>query len=101
MKWIAAAGLLVLATSQGAMANEALLKANNCMACHAVATKMIGPAYKDVAAKYKGQKGAEAALALKIRKGSSGVWGPIPMPPNPQVSEADAVAISKWILQQK
>ena len=101
MKWIAAAGLLALATSQGALANEALLKANNCMACHAVATRMIGPAYKDVAAKYKGQKDAEATLALKIRKGSSGVWGPIPMPPNPQVSEADAATIAKWVLQQK
>lgn len=71
------------------------------MACHAVANKMIGPAYKDVAARYKGQKEAEAQLALKIRKGSSGVWGPIPMPPNPQVSEADAATIAKWILQQK
>lgn len=101
MKSIAAAGLLALATSQGALANEALLKANNCMACHAVAARMIGPAYKDVAARYKGQKEAEAALALKIRKGSSGVWGPIPMPPNPQVSEADAATIAKWALQQK
>lgn len=101
MKSIAAASLLVLAASQGALANEALLKANNCMACHAVATKMIGPAYKDVAARYKGQKEAEAQLALKIRKGSSGVWGPIPMPPNPQVSEADAATIARWILQQK
>lgn len=101
MKRIVAASLLALATSQAALANEALLKANNCMACHAVATKMIGPAYKDVAAKYKGQKDAEAALALKIRKGSSGVWGPIPMPPNPQVSEADAATLAKWILQQK
>lgn len=71
------------------------------MACHAVANKMIGPAYKDVAAKYKVQKDAEAALAAKIRKGSSGVWGPIPMPPNPQVSEADAATLAKWILQQK
>ena len=101
MKWIATAGLLVMASSQGVLANEALLKANNCMACHAVATRMIGPAYKEVAAKYKGQKDATAALALKIRKGSSGVWGPIPMPPNPQVSEADAATIATWILQQK
>lgn len=101
MKSIAIAGLLAMITSQGALANEALLKANNCMACHAVATKMIGPAYKDVAAKYKGQEDATAALALKIRKGSSGVWGPIPMPPNPQVSEADAATIATWVLQQK
>lgn len=71
------------------------------MACHAVASKMIGPAYKDVATRYKGQKDAEATLALKIRKGSSGVWGPIPMPPNPQVSEADAATIAKWVLQRK
>ena len=71
------------------------------MACHAVATRMIGPAYKDVAARYKGQKDAEAALAVKIRKGSSGAWGPIPMPPNPQVSESDAATMATWILQQK
>jgi len=90
-----------LATSQEALANDALLKANNCMACHAVATRMIGPAYKDVAARYKGQKDAEAALAVKIRKGSSGAWGPIPMPPNPQVSESDAATMATWILQQK
>ncbi|WP_338766282.1 c-type cytochrome [Massilia sp. METH4] len=87
--------------SQAAMANADLAKAKNCMACHAVANKLVGPAYKDVAAKYAGQKDAEAKLVTKIIKGGSGVWGAIPMPANPQVSEADARTLAKWILAQK
>lgn len=89
--------------SQAAMADAGsdLAKAKNCMACHAVATKLVGPAYKDVAAKYAGQKDAEAKLATKIIKGGSGTWGAIPMPANPQVSEAEAKTLVKWVLAQK
>jgi cytochrome c len=97
-------GALVLVgavASQAAMANADLAKAKNCMACHAVANKLVGPAYKDVAAKYAGQKDAEAKLVAKVMKGGSGVWGAIPMPANPQVSEAEAHTLVKWILAQK
>ena len=78
-----------------------LAKAKNCMACHTVATKLVGPAYKDVAAKYAGQKDAEAKLVTKVMKGGSGTWGAIPMPANPQVNEAEAKTLVKWVLAQK
>jgi len=87
--------------SSSAMANADLAKAKNCMACHAVATKLVGPAYKDVAAKYAGQKDAETKLAAKVLKGGSGSWGAVPMPANPQVSEAEAKTLVKWVLAQK
>jgi cytochrome c len=87
--------------SSSAFASADLAKAKNCMACHAVANKLVGPAYKDVAAKYAGQKGAEDKLVQKIMKGSTGTWGPVPMPPNPQVSEAEARALVKWVMAQK
>jgi cytochrome c len=87
--------------STSAFAQADLAKAKNCMACHAVANKLVGPAFKDVAAKYAGQKGADEKLATKIMKGSSGVWGPVPMPANPQVSEAEARSLAKWVLAQK
>ncbi len=89
--------------SQAAMADAGLdlAKAKNCLACHAVATKVVGPAYKDVAAKYAGQKDAEAKLAAKVMKGGSGVWGAVPMPANPQVTEAEAKTLVKWVLSQK
>jgi len=97
---------VVLATalaSQAAMADAGLdlAKAKNCLACHAVATKVVGPAYKDVAAKYAGQKDAEAKLVAKVMKGGSGVWGAVPMPANPQVNEAEAKTLVKWVLAQK
>jgi cytochrome c len=88
-------------TSQVAMANPDLAKAKNCMACHAVGSKLVGPAYKDVAAKYAGQKDAENKLVAKVMKGGSGTWGAIPMPANPQVSEAEARTLVKWVLAQK
>lgn len=84
-----------------AMANPDLARAKNCMACHAIATKLVGPAYKDVAAKYAGQKGAEDKLVQKVLKGGSGVWGAVPMPANAQVSDAEAHTLVKWILSQK
>jgi cytochrome c len=87
--------------SQAAMANADLAKAKNCMACHAVANKLVGPAFKDVAAKYAGQKDAEDKLVQKVMKGGSGVWGAIPMPANPQVNEAEARTLVKWVLAQK
>ncbi|MGJ7914501.1 c-type cytochrome [Massilia sp. LXY-6] len=87
--------------SSSAFAQADLAKAKNCMACHAIGTKLVGPAYKDVAAKYAGQKGAEDKLVQKVMKGGSGVWGPVPMPANPQVSEAEAHSLVKWVLSQK
>jgi cytochrome c len=71
------------------------------MACHAVDRKLVGPAYKDVAKKYAADKGAVDALAGKIQKGGSGVWGAVPMPANPQVSEAEAKKLAAWVLGQK
>ena len=87
--------------SSSAIASADLAKAKNCMACHAVANKLVGPAFKDVAAKYAGQKDAEAKLTAKIIKGGSGTWGAVPMPANPQVSDAEAKTLVKWIMAQK
>ena len=95
---MAAAGIVMTGQAQ---ADEALAKAKNCMACHTVATKLVGPAYKDVAQKYAGQKGAEDKLVQKVLKGGAGTWGPIPMPANPQVSEAEARSLVKWVLATK
>jgi cytochrome c len=93
-----AVGTLV---SNAAMANADLAKAKNCMACHAVGNKVVGPAFKDVAAKYAGQKDAEDKLTQKVLKGGSGVWGAVPMPANAQVSEAEARTLVKWTLSLK
>jgi len=79
----------------------ALAQSKNCMSCHAVDKKVVGPAYKDVAAKYAGQKDAVAKLTTKVMKGGSGVWGPVPMPANPQVNEAEAKKLVTWILATK
>ncbi len=84
-----------------AMADLALATSKNCMACHAVDKKLVGPAYKEVAAKYAGQKDAVDKLAVKIVKGGSGVWGPVPMPANTQVSEAEAKKLAAWVLATK
>jgi cytochrome c len=97
--------LLILATlaaiSAPALADEALARSKNCMACHAVDKKLVGPAYKDIAKRYAGDAKAADALAIKIVKGGSGVWGAIPMPANPQVNEADAKKLAAWVLSQK
>jgi len=87
--------------SAPAWANPELAQKKNCMACHAVATKVIGPSYKDVAAKYAGQSDAVTKLSQKVLKGGSGVWGAVPMPANPQVSEAEAKQLVAWILTLK
>lgn len=84
-----------------AFASADLAKQKNCLACHAADKKLIGPSYKDVAAKYAGQKDASDKLAQKIIKGGSGVWGAVPMPANPQVNEADAKALATWIMGTK
>ena len=89
------------AISAPAMADEALAKAKNCLACHAVDKKVLGPSYKDVAAKYAGQKDAAAMLAEKIRSGGVGAWGPVPMPANPKVSPAEALKLAQWVLSAK
>ncbi len=97
---VAAAAVAALA-SNAAFASEQLAKENNCLACHAVDNKLVGPGFKEVAAKYKGDKSAEAKLATKIQKGGSGSWGQIPMPANPQVDDNEAKALAKWILSLK
>jgi cytochrome c len=84
-----------------ALADQALATAKNCMACHAIDKKLVGPAYKDVAAKYAGQAGAADKLAAKIQKGGAGVWGPVPMPANTQVNEAEAKKLAAWVLSLK
>jgi cytochrome c len=79
-----------------------LAQAKKCMACHAVDKKLVGPAWTDVAAKYRGQKGAEARLIEKVAKGGSGAWGPVPMPPNsPQVSDSEIKTLVRFILNLK
>ena len=95
-----AAGLL-LAVAQGAHASESLARSKNCLSCHTVDKKVVGPSYKDIAAKYAGQAGAADKLAEKIMKGSSGVWGPVPMPANAQVNAADAKKLATWVLSLK
>ena len=92
---------MTLSVAIPAMADQALATSKNCMACHAVDKKMVGPSYKDVAAKYSGQSDAVNKLAAKIVKGGSGVWGPVPMPANNQISEADAQKLAQWVLSLK
>lgn len=75
-----------------------LARKNACMSCHAEDKKIVGPSYKEVAAKYKGDKTAEAKLIKKVKEGGSGVWGPVPMPPNPQVKDEDLKTLVRWVL---
>ena len=95
---IVAAAAAAVALAAPARADEALAKKHNCLACHQVDKKLVGPAYKDIAKKYKGQNAA-AKLADKVKKGGSGVWGPVPMPPNPAVPDADVKKLVDWILK--
>lgn len=102
MKTLAVGAFAALSLVSGAaFASADLAKAKNCMACHALDKKLVGPSYKDVAAKYASDKDAASKLAKKIREGGTGVWGQVPMPANPQVSEADAVTLAKWVLTVK
>jgi cytochrome c len=89
---------VVLAAPLSAHANLDMAKKNACMACHAVDKKLVGPSYLDVAKKYDGQKDAVEALAASIKKGGSGKWGPIPMPAQAALSEADAKTLAAWVL---
>ena len=98
MKYIFFALVTAVSATAPALADQALATSKNCMACHAVDKKLVGPSYKDVAKKYTGQKDAADKLAAKIMKGGSGVWGAIPMPANPQVNEADAKKLAAWVL---
>ena len=84
-----------------APADQALAKVKNCLSCHAIDKKIVGPAYQDIARKYGGQKDAPEVLASKIMKGGSGVWGVVPMPVNSQVNEADARKLANWVLSLK
>ena len=84
-----------------ATANEELAKKNACTACHAVDKKIVGPAFKEVAAKYRGDKTAEAKLVKKVKEGGVGVWGQVPMPPNSAVSDKDIQTLVKWVLSLK
>lgn len=93
--------VLAAASCTPALATMDLAMAKNCLGCHAVESKLVGPAFKDVAEKYRDDKGAVALLALKIRKGGSGVWGPMAMPANAQVNEADCKKLAAWVLSLK
>ncbi len=84
-----------------AKADEAMARKYNCLACHSVDHKIVGPAYRDVAKKYAHQKGAEAKLIKKVKNGGSGVWGSIPMPPNSSVPDADIKKLVEWVLSLK
>ena len=101
MKQFLITALAAFTLSTLALADQALATAKNCMACHAVDKKVVGPSFKDVAAKYAKQKDAADMLAAKIIKGGSGVWGPVPMPANAQVNPADAKKLATWILATK
>ncbi len=101
MKRILFAMAVAMTASAPAFADQALATAKNCMACHAVDKKLVGPSYKDVAAKYASDKTAVDKLAAKIVKGGSGVWGPVPMPANAQVNDAEAKKLAAWIMTVK
>lgn len=81
-----------------ASADQALAQAKGCMGCHKIDGKGVGPAYREVAKKYKGDAKAEEHLIQVVKKGGKGVWGPVPMPPHPQVSDAEAKALVSWVL---
>ena len=102
---IAAAGFAFAAGSQAAAvdpkAAEELAKKSACFACHTVDKKLVGPSYKEVAAKYKGQKDAVAMLSDKVKKGGMGIWGQLPMPPNSNVKDEDIKTLVEWVLSTK
>src|SRR4051812_40040307 len=92
---------LAAALAAPSQASEALAKKHNCLACHAADKKLVGPSYKDVAAKYRNDPAAEQKLFEKVKKGGQGVWGQVPMPPNGTVPDADIKSLVKWVLSQK
>ena len=98
---ILVAGVLATGAARAADSGEELMKKDGCTACHSVDKKVVGPAYKEVAAKYRSDKTAEAKLIEKVKKGGVGVWGQVPMPPNSHVSDADVKTLVKWVLSLK
>jgi len=98
---LTAASAALLALSGAASADQALAQKNACMSCHGVDKKIVGPAFKEVAKKYQGDKTARDTLIAKVKTGGKGVWGPIPMPPSPQVKPEDAAKIIDWVLSLK
>ena len=102
MKTCVASTILALAAlaANPASASPELAKAKNCMACHAIGSKLVGPSFKDIATRYAGNKDAQSGLAGKIRKGSTGIWGAIPMPANANVNDEEAATLAKWLLSQ-
>lgn len=98
---LTAVSAALLAMTGAASADQALAQKNACMSCHGVDKKIVGPAFKDVAKKYAGDAGAAADLVAKVKTGSKGVWGQVPMPPNPQVKDDDAKKIIAWVLGLK
>ena len=100
MKTILSIALITATLSASAIASEELAKAKNCLTCHSAERKIVGPSYKEITAKRGAEKGAEAALAAKIKNGSKGEWGQVPMPPN-AVSDAEAATLAKWVLTHK
>jgi cytochrome c len=90
--------VLSAALSSPAFASKELAQKNNCMACHAIDKKLVGPAYQEIAKKYAGQKDGVAVLAKSIKAGGSGKWGPVPMPAQAALSDADALVLAKWVL---
>ncbi|MBL8318826.1 MAG: c-type cytochrome [Burkholderiaceae bacterium] len=101
MKKLALASILAIVAAPAAFANADLAQKKNCLACHQTDKKLVGPSYKEVAAKYAGQKDAAAKLADKIMKGGTGVWGQVPMPANPQVNAEEAKTLATWVLTIK
>lgn len=99
MKNLLLAVVFTVATPVWATAD--LAKSRGCMACHAVDKKLVGPSYQDIAKKYAGDSTAVATLSAKIKRGGSGTWGPIPMPPHGHVSDSDIERMVQWILTQK
>lgn len=100
LKKTALAALLASAIVAPALssANEELARNKNCLACHKVDAKLVGPAFQEISAKYKGDAAAVDSLATKVKQGGVGVWGQIPMPPNPLVSDEEAKTLVEWIL---
>ena len=101
MKKFALFASLAAVIAMPAFANADLAQKKSCMACHAADKKLVGPSYKDVAAKYAGQKDAVTMLAEKIQKGGVGAWGQVPMPANPQVNAEEAKQLATWVLSTK
>ena len=95
---LAGAALTSLLAAAPAFADEALAKKHNCTACHALDKKVVGPAFREVAAKYAGDAGAGLRLAAKIKAGGQGNWGNVPMPPNPGLSDQELQTLTRWIL---